>query len=206
MAKRKIVKAKTAKASKGKAAKAAPKKKAAKRGVVKARAAKSPAKARSAAKRAPRRPAAQPAVRAALPYLCCKNASGAIEFYKKGFGAEELMRMTGPDGTLGHAEVSIEGTRVMLADEHPQMGHVSPETLNGTPVGIVVEVRDVDATFERALGAGAVSLQPPTDQPWGDRMGTLRDPYGHRWSFFTKLEDVSKDELERRMGGAYKVS
>src|SRR5262245_12100152 len=114
MAKRKVVKAAKAKS----AAKSAPKKKTAKRGagVVKAKAGRSASKARPAAKRAPRRAAAAPAARAALPYLCCKNAASAIEFYRKGFGAVELMRMTGPDGTLGHAEVTIEGTRIMLAD------------------------------------------------------------------------------------------
>lgn len=200
--KRKVVKSAKAKS----AAKSAPKKKTAKRAPVKAKVAKARTKTRTAAKRAPKRAAAAASVRAALPYLTCKNAAAAIEFYKKGFGAVEMMRMTGPDGTLGHAEVSIEGSRVMLADEYPQMGAVSPETLGGTPIGIVIEVGDVDEVFAQALAAGAESLQAPQDQPWGDRMGTLRDPFGHRWSFMTHKEEVSKEELEQRMGGAYKVS
>jgi PhnB protein len=134
----------------------------------------------------------------AVPYLSCKNAAGAIDFYKKAFGATELMRMAQPDGRVGHAEIQIGAARIMLADEFPEMGFRSPRSLGGSPVGIHIYVADVDALADRAVAAGATLLRPVADQFYGDRSATLEDPYGHRWFFATHKEDVSPEELRRR--------
>ena len=136
--------------------------------------------------------------RGATPYLCVKDGTRAIEFYKKAFGAREVMRMPAPDGKLGHAEVRIGAAPIMLADEHPEMDFRSPQSIGGTPVSLMVFVEDVDATFERAISEGATSLQPVEDKFYGDRSGQFEDPFGHRWSVATHVEDVSPEEMARR--------
>jgi PhnB protein len=133
------------------------------------------------------------------PYLAVNDAAAAIEFYKKGFGATELMRLPGPDGKIGHAEVKIGKAIVMLADEHPDAGHVSPKTLGGSTVKLHMYVEDVDAFFESAVAAGARVLMPPADQFYGDRSGRLEDPSGHVWLVSTHVEDVSPEEMQKRM-------
>lgn len=135
---------------------------------------------------------------AAIPYISCKNAASAIDFYKEAFGASELMRMAQPDGKVGHAEIQIGGARIMLADEFPEMGFRSPSSLGGTPVGIHIYVDDVDALAARAVAAGAKLLRPVEDQFYGDRSATLECPFGHRWFFATHKEDVAVEELRRR--------
>ncbi len=132
------------------------------------------------------------------PYLCVDGAAQAIEFYTEVFGAKERMRMDGPDGRIGHAELGLGDSVLMLADEHPDIGFLSPRTLGGTPVTLSVYVEDVDATFERALQAGAKELRAVEDQFYGDRSGQFEDPFGHRWSVATHVEDVSAEEMERR--------
>lgn len=139
---------------------------------------------------------------AAIPYLSCNGAASAIEFYKKAFGATELMRFAAPEGKIGHAEIKIGDAIIMLADEYPEMGFRSPVSLGGSPVGIHVYVADVDALTRRAADAGAIVERPVADQFYGDRSVTLRDPFGHRWFFATHKEDVSPDELRRRAAAA----
>jgi PhnB protein len=135
----------------------------------------------------------------ATPYLIVKGAAEALEFYKKAFGAEELMRCPMPDGRLGHAEIQIGNSRIMLADEFPEMGAKGPLELGGCPIGICLYVLDSDGAFNRAVSAGAKSLRPVQDQFYGDRSGTLTDPFGHQWTISTHKEDVSPEEMERRM-------
>ncbi len=132
------------------------------------------------------------------PYLIIKGATRAIEFYKQVFGATELMRFPGPGGTIGHAEIKIGDSPIMLADEHPQMGYRSPESLGGTPVSIMLYVEDVDRVVERAVKAGARLERDVADQFYGDRNGTIKDPFGHVWTVSTHKEDVSQEEMERR--------
>jgi len=138
----------------------------------------------------------------ATPYLSIKGAADAIEFYKKAFGATETMRLTGPDGRIGHAEITIGKAKIMLADEHPEIGFLSPRTLGGTPVAIHLYVEDVDALAAQAEAAGAKVLRPVADQFYGDRTGGFEDPFGHRWHFATHKEDVSNEEMQRRMAAA----
>ena len=133
------------------------------------------------------------------PYLIVKNAAAALEFYKKAFGAVELMRFPGPGGKLMHAEVKIGDSPVMLADEMPEEGHVGPQTLGGAAVSMMVYVENVDAQFAQAVAAGATVKRPVADQFYGDRTGTLVDPFGHIWSLGTHKEDVSMEEMQRRM-------
>lgn len=133
------------------------------------------------------------------PYLSVRNASSAIEFYKKGFGATELMRLPGPDGRIGHAEVRIGNAIVMLADEYPDEGHLSPQTLGGSTVKLHMYVEDVDVFFETAVAAGAKVLIPVADQFYGDRSGRLEDPFGHVWLVSTHIEDVAPEEMQKRM-------
>lgn len=135
---------------------------------------------------------------AATPYLCIKGAAGAIELYKKAFGATETMRLAGPDGRIGHAEMQIGKARIMLADEHPEMGFLSPATLGGSPVTIHLYVEDVDALAAQAEAAGVKVLRPVADQFYGDRAGRFEDPFGHVWHFATHKEDVSNEEMQRR--------
>ena len=133
------------------------------------------------------------------PYLVLKGAASAIEYYKKAFGAQELMRMDGPGGSIGHAELKIGDSIVMMADESPDMGHRGPKSIGGTPVSIVLYVENVDAVWKRALEAGAKQVRPLENQFYGDRMGTLEDPFGHLWSVATHVEDVAPEEMDRRM-------
>lgn len=134
----------------------------------------------------------------ATPYLIVKGAASAIEFYKKAFGARELVRLEAPGGGLAHAEIQIGDSPIMLADEHPDMGYVGPQTLGGTPVSVMLYVPDVDGRFEAAVGAGATVVKPVQDQFYGDRSGTLKDPFGHLWTIATHTEDVSLEEVNKR--------
>jgi PhnB protein len=133
------------------------------------------------------------------PYLIVKGAARALEFYKKAFNATELYRLDGPGGSIGHAELQIGNSRLMLADEFPDMGARGPETLGGSPVGLCIYVEDVDALFKQALAAGGKEERPVKDQFYGDRSGTLRDPFGHQWTIATHKEDISPQEMKRRM-------
>lgn len=137
------------------------------------------------------------------PYLILSNAAKGIEFYKSAFGATELMRITAPGGKVGHAELQLGDSRIMLADEYPQMGARSPQTIGGTPVTLAVYVEDVDAVAKRALAAGAKVLKPVQDQFYGDRSGTFTDPFGHQWTIATHKEDVSPQEIERRAAAMF---
>lgn len=132
------------------------------------------------------------------PYLIIQGAAKAIEFYKQAFGAQELLRLEGPGGTIGHAEIQIGDSRIMLADEHPQMGYRGPLALGGTPVSLMLYVENVDATFAQAIAAGGKELRPVANQFYGDRSGTLSDPFGHVWTIGTHIEDVPQDEIDRR--------
>jgi len=132
------------------------------------------------------------------PYLIIKGATEAIEYYKRAFGAVELMRMPAPGGKIGHAEIKIGDSPIMLADEFAEMGYKSPQTLGGSPVSIMIYLDDVDAVFERAIAAGGKEQRPVKDQFYGDRMGTLEDPFGHVWHIATHKEDVPAEEMERR--------
>jgi PhnB protein len=136
--------------------------------------------------------------RSVTPYLVIKGASAAIEYYKRVFGATERGRMEAPGGMVGHAELTIGDSIVMLADEFPGMDHRSPRTVGGSPVSLVLYVENVDDVFKRALEAGAKQMRPVENQFYGDRMGTLEDPYGHIWSIATHVEDVSPEEMKRR--------
>ena len=138
----------------------------------------------------------------ATPYLCIKDAARAIEFYKKAFGATELMRMAQPDGRIGHAEIRIGNSPIMLADEVPEMGHRSPQSLGGSPVSILLYVEDVDALFNQAVSAGAKVERPVQDQFYGDRTGGVTDPFGHVWYIATHKEDVSPEEMRKRAAAA----
>jgi PhnB protein len=138
------------------------------------------------------------------PYLVIKGAASAIDFYKKAFGAIEIMRMPQPDGRVGHAELKFGDSFVMLADEFPEMNVVGPQTLGNSPVGIMLYVDDVDAVFNRALSLGATVNKPLADQFYGDRNGTLIDPFGHKWTIATHKEDVSPEEMERRVAALAK--
>ncbi len=135
------------------------------------------------------------------PYLCVEGASAAIDFYSSVFEATVRMRMDGPDGKIGHAELAIGNSVIMLADEYPEIGFQSPKTIGGTPVTLSVYVEDADATFERALGSGAKALRPVETQFYGDRSGQFEDPFGHRWSVATHVEDVSPEEMSKRAAG-----
>jgi PhnB protein len=133
------------------------------------------------------------------PYLIVDGAARALEFYKKAFGAEETVRMPGPDGRIGHAEVRIGDSVVMLADENPEAGARSPKTIGGSPITLFVYVDDVDKVFARAVEFGATVQRPLANQFYGDRTGGVIDPFGHVWYLATHIEDVSPDEMKRRM-------
>lgn len=137
-----------------------------------------------------------------IPYLAVAGASEAIEFYKDVLGATERMRMPGPDGTIGHAELQIGESVLMLADEFPDMGHLGPKSLGGSPVTISVYVEKVDDVFAKAVKKGAKALREPEDQFYGDRSGQFEDPFGHRWSVSTHVEDVSPEEMAKRAAKA----
>jgi len=140
----------------------------------------------------------------ATPYLIVKGAARAIDFYKKVFGATELLRFPGPGGKLGHAEIRIGDSVIMLADEHPEMGFRSPKAYHGTPVSLVLHVDNVDATARQAVAAGAKVQRPVKDQFYGDRSGTFQDPFGHVWTISTHKEDLSLEEVQRRSVEAMK--
>lgn len=133
-----------------------------------------------------------------MPYLIVDGANEAIEFYKGVLGATERMRLGGPDGKVGHAELQIGEAVIMLADENPGMNIEGPKSVGGTPVTIHVYVEDADGTFGRAVQAGAKPLRPVEDQFYGDRSGQFEDPYGHRWNVATHVEDISEEEMVRR--------
>lgn len=134
----------------------------------------------------------------ATPYLIVQGAAKAIEFYKRAFGARETMRITTPDGKVGHAEVRIGDSVIMLSDEYPEMGFLGPKTLGGSPVSLMLYVENVDELYTRAMDAGAKSLKAVADQFYGDRSGTLTDPYGHVWTLATHQEDLAPAELDKR--------
>ncbi len=132
------------------------------------------------------------------PYLCITGAVKALEYYKKAFGAIELFRME-HDGKIGHAEIKIGDSPIMLADEFPETGLLSPQTLGGSPVGIMIYVEDVDTIYKQAIDAGGIEKKAVQDQFYGDRSGTLTDPFGHVWTVATHTEDVSSEEIDKRM-------
>lgn len=138
----------------------------------------------------------------ATPYIICRNCEQAIDFYKRAFGAEELFRIGG-GGVIGHAEMKIGSAIIMLADEHPDSGAVSPQTLGGTPVSMMIYVDDVDDFTSKAVAEGLEVLRPVEDQFYGDRMGQFRDPFGHQWAIATHLEDISPEEMNRRAAELY---
>jgi PhnB protein len=134
----------------------------------------------------------------ATPYLVIKGAAAAIDFYKKVFGATEIMRMPGPGGTVMHAELKFGDSIIMMADEFPDMGFRGPQSIGGTPVGINLYFPDVDARFALALKNGATEKRPVQNQFYGDRSGTIVDPFGHLWTIATHVEDVAPEEMNRR--------
>lgn len=136
------------------------------------------------------------------PYLIIKGAAEAIEYYKKAFGATELFRMPQPDGKIGHAEIKIGDSPIMLADEFPEMNHLGPQSLGGTAVSILLYVDDVDTVFPRAISEGGTEQKPLEDQFYGDRSGTLKDPFGHVWTIATHTEDLSPEEIGKRAAAA----
>ena len=135
---------------------------------------------------------------AITPYLSVRGAGDAIMFYKKAFGAKEIMRMPGPLGTVGHAEIQIGDSRIMLADEFPEMNFRSPRSVGGTPVNIHLYVHDVDKVAKKAVAAGAKLLRAVADQFYGDRSGSMEDPFGHVWHIATHIEDIPMKELKKR--------
>jgi PhnB protein len=135
---------------------------------------------------------------AVTAYLSIRGAAQAIEFYKRAFGAKELLRIPGPEGKLGHAEIKIGDSHVMLADEMPSMAFLAPQTRGGTTVHLHLYVKNVDDTVQKAVAAGAKLTRPIEDKFYGDRAGTFDDPWGHRWNVMTHVEDVSPEEMEKR--------
>jgi PhnB protein len=138
------------------------------------------------------------------PYLIVSGAAQALDYYKMAFDAKEIMRMPSPDGKIMHAEMQIGTSRIMLADEMPQMGQSSPQTLGGSGVGLMLYVTDVDDTFQRAVSGGGKAVRPVINQFYGDRTGTIADPFGHQWTIATHVEDVSEAEMQRRAQEAMK--
>lgn len=136
------------------------------------------------------------------PHLVCDGATDAIEFYKKAFGAVEIMRVPSPNGRLMHASVKIGDSMVMLVDESPDWRCLGPHSLKGTPVTLHLQVPDADAAFERAVSAGAKVLMPLADMFWGDRYGMVSDPFGHQWSIATHIRDVAPEEIAEASKGA----
>ncbi|MFD6888227.1 VOC family protein [Streptomyces sp. NPDC059957] len=132
------------------------------------------------------------------PYLCIDGAAAGIDFYVSVLGARERMRMAAPGGKIGHAELELGNSVIMLADEYPDIGFRSPKSVGGTPVTLHVYVEDVDGVLAKALARGATELRPIKDEFYGDRTGQFEDPFGHRWSIATHIEDVPADELEKR--------
>ncbi|MCA9076263.1 MAG: VOC family protein [Planctomycetaceae bacterium] len=133
------------------------------------------------------------------PYLIVKKAEEAIDFYMRAFGGVELLRLEGPGGSIAHAEVKIGDSPLMLADEHPEYDALSPETVGGSPISLMIYVEDVDSSFERAVNEGATIVQPVEDQFYGDRSGRVKDPFGYTWTLATHIEDLSQEEINERM-------
>jgi PhnB protein len=140
----------------------------------------------------------------ATPYLIIDGAARALDFYKRAFDAKELMRIPAPNDRIGHAEIRIGNSVIMLADEHPEMDARSPAHYGGSPVSILLYLEDVDKQFQQAIAAGATEIRPVADQFYGDRSGTLKDPFGHSWHLSTHKEDVPPEELNRRMSAMHK--
>jgi PhnB protein len=140
------------------------------------------------------------------PYLIVNGASKALDYYTMAFGANELMRFDGPEGKILHAEFQIGNSRIMIADESPEMGHKSPQSLGGSGTGLMLYVDDVDSTFERAITGGATVMKKVENQFYGDRSGSLTDPFGHIWTIATHVEDVSEEEMQKRMEAAAKAN
>jgi PhnB protein len=144
------------------------------------------------------------AYRTATPYLIVNDAAAALTFYAKAFGAVEIVRLADPTGKVMHAEINIGSAPIMLADEFPDMGYLSPQSLGGSPVSLMLYVADVDAQFAQALAAGAKESMAVSDQFDGDRRGTLIDPFGHVWLLATRKEDISKEEMRQRFDALLK--
>jgi PhnB protein len=140
------------------------------------------------------------------PYMTVRNARAAIDFYKKAFGAEKVLKLDMADGTIAHAEIRIGDSVVMLSEENEAWGTKSPLSLGGSPMFLMAYVADVDAAFRRAIDAGATEVRPVADQFYGDRSGTLKDPYGHQWTLSTHIEDVSEAEAQKRMEAEFAKS
>ena len=136
------------------------------------------------------------------PYLYCDGAAQAIEFYKQAFGAVEIMRMPGPNGKVGHAEIKIGDSFIMLADEHPEMGARSPKSYGGSPVTMLLYVTNVDAMVPQAIAAGGKLTRPLRDEFYGDRTATIVDPVGHTWHIHTHVKDVTPEEMQKAMQAA----
>ena len=137
------------------------------------------------------------------PYIIVDGAAQAIKYYRKAFGATEIMRMPGPDGKIMHAEIQIGDSRVMLADEFPDMGAKGPRSFGGSPLFLMIYVEDVDRVYNRALEAGGTEVRPLQNQFYGDRSGTLSDPFGHQWTLATHVEDVAAEEMQKRMAATF---
>jgi len=135
----------------------------------------------------------------ATPYLTLNDGARAIEFYKKAFGAQVLVRMDTPNGKIGHAEIKIGDSMIMVADEMPGAGNRAPQSLGGTTMSVFLYVNDVDSSYKQAVDAGAKADMPPADMFWGDRFGKLTDPFGHSWAMATHKEDVAPEEMKKRM-------
>jgi len=139
----------------------------------------------------------------ATPYLIVNGGARAIEFYKQAFGAAEVLRMDAPGGKVGHAEIKIGDSHIMLADEHPEMDARSPQAIGGTPVGLMLYLQDCDSVVARAVSLGAKMVKPVQDQFYGDRSGTILDPFGHKWTIATHKEDVSPEEMQKRAAAMF---
>jgi len=143
---------------------------------------------------------------AVTPYLTVKDGKRAIDFYKRAFGARERVMMPTPDGKVAHAELQLGDSIIMLGEECPEHGTMSPQTLKGSPVGLALYVEDVDNVFNRAVTAGAAVKEAVSDKFWGDRAGALTDPFGHQWTLLTHVEDVPPEEMKRRMEDAFSAA
>ena len=142
-----------------------------------------------------------PGYHSITPSITVQNAGAAIDFYKSALGATEVMRLTMPDGKVMHGEIQIGDSRIMLSDEFPDWGCISPQSIGGTASSLMIYVPDVDAAFTQAVAAGATSISPPTNQFWGDRSARILDPFGHKWSLATHLEEISDAEIAERAKG-----
>jgi PhnB protein len=140
-----------------------------------------------------------PGMHSITPHLVCDGAAAAIDFYKRAFGATGAVQLPGPGGRIMHAQIRIGDSAVMLVDENRAFGMLGPKAVGGSPVTIHLYVEDVDATYQRAVAAGAKATMPPADMFWGDRYGVLEDPFGHHWSIATHQRDVSEQELQQAM-------